>query len=156
MPCKATQDDWVLVKSSDKTWSTGGGNGNPLQYPYMRTPWPIWTGKKLWHRKMNPTPPWPPRAEGVQYATGEQLRAITDSFRQNEVTGSKQKWCSVVDVSGGERKAQCFKEQYYMGTCNVRSMNQGKLEMIKQEMARVNEHLHLRNQWTKIDWNGWI
>ena len=45
----------------------------------------------------------PPRSEGVQYATGEEQRAITNSPRKNEVTGPKQKQCSVVEVSGGER-----------------------------------------------------
>ena len=45
---------------------------------------------------------------------------------------------SVVDVSGGEGKIQCCKEQYCKGTWNVRSMNQGKLEVVNQEMARVN------------------
>ena len=50
----------------------------------------------------------------------------------------KQKQRSVVDVSGHESKVQCCKEQYCIGTWNVRSMNQGKLDMVKQEMARVN------------------
>ena len=43
-----------------------------------------------------------------------------------------------MDVSGGESEVQCYKEQYCIGTWNVRSMNQGKLEVVKQEMARVN------------------
>ena len=38
MPCRATQDRWVMVKSSDKTWSTGGGNGKPLQYSCRKNP----------------------------------------------------------------------------------------------------------------------
>ena len=42
-----------------------------------------------------------------------------------------------MDVSGGENKVQCCKEEYCIGTWNVRSMNQGKLEVVKQEMARV-------------------
>ena len=46
--------------------------------------------------------------------------------------------CLVVEVSGGKSKGQCYKEQYCKGTWNVRSMNQGKLDMVKQEMARVN------------------
>ena len=45
---------------------------------------------------------------------------------------------TVVDMSGGESKVQCCKEQYCIGTWNVRSMNQGKLDVVKQEMARVN------------------
>ena len=43
-----------------------------------------------------------------------------------------------MDVTGDGSKVQCFKEQYCIGTWNVRSMNQGKVEVVKQEMARVN------------------
>ena len=76
--------------------------------------------------------------EGVQYVTGEEWRAITNSCRKNEVAGPKQKQRSVVGVSGGESKVQCCKEQYCIGTWNVRSMNQGKLDMVKQEMESMN------------------
>ena len=51
---------------------------------------------------------------------------------------NKQKKYPVVDVTGDRSKVQCCKEQYCIGTWNVRSMNQGKLEVVKQEMARVN------------------
>ena len=57
----------------------------------------------------------PPRMEGVQYATGEERRAINSS-RMNEAAGPKRKRHSVVDVSGGESKIQCCKEQYCIGT----------------------------------------
>ena len=58
---------------------------------------------------------------------------------------------STVDVSGGESKVQCCKEQYCVGTQNVRSMNQGKLEVIKQEMAKVNiDILGI----SKLKWTG--
>ena len=50
----------------------------------------------------------------------------------------KQKQHPVVDVTSDGSKVQCCKEQYYIGTWNIRSMNQGKLKVIKQEMARVN------------------
>jgi len=50
----------------------------------------------------------------------------------------KNKQCPVVGVTGDESKVQCYKEQYCIQTWNVRSMNQGKLEVVKQEMARVN------------------
>ena len=50
----------------------------------------------------------------------------------------KQKQHPVVDVTGDESKVQCYKEQYCIGTWNVRSINQGKLEAVKQEIARVN------------------
>ena len=50
--CRATKDRWVISKSSDQMWSTGEGNGNPLQY---FCPWTVWKGKKLWHCKMSST-----------------------------------------------------------------------------------------------------
>ena len=76
-----------------------------------------------------------PRSEGTQYATEEEER---NSSRRNEKVVPKQKQHPAVDVSGGESKVRCCKEQYCVGTWNVRSMNQGKLEVVKQEMARVN------------------
>ena len=53
----------------------------------------------------------------------------------------KQKEYPAVDVTGDRSKVQCCKEQYWIGTWNVRSMNQGKLEVVKQEMARVNVNI---------------
>ena len=79
----------------------------------------------------------PPRSEGVQYATGEEKRAITDSSWKNEVAGPVWNQRSVVDVSGGQSKIRCCKEQFCIGTWNDRFMNQGKLD-VKQEMARMN------------------
>ena len=76
-----------------------------------------------------------PRLVGAQYAIGKEQR---NSSRRNEEAEPKQKRCPVVDVSGGESKVQCYKEQYCIGTWNVRSMNQGKLEVVKQEVAEVN------------------
>ena len=73
----------------------------------------------------------PPRLEGVQYATGEGQRAIGNSSRKNEVAGPKRNQCSVVDVSGGESKVRYCKEQYCIGTWNIRSMNQGELDVVK-------------------------
>ena len=65
----------------------------------------------------------------------------------------KQKQYPGVGVTGDRSKVQCCKEQYCIGTWNVRSMNQGELEVVKQEMARVNVNI-LGNQQTKMDWNG--
>ena len=76
-----------------------------------------------------------PGSVGAQYATGDQWR---NNSRNNEGMKPKLKQYSVVDVTGDRSKVRCYKEQYYIGTWNVRSMNQGKLEMVKQEMARVN------------------
>ena len=76
-----------------------------------------------------------PRSVGVQYATGDQWR---NNSRKNEETEPKQKQHPVVGVTGDESKVLCCKEQYCIGTWNVRPMNQGKLEVVNQEMARVN------------------
>ena len=63
----------------------------------------------------------------------------------------KQKQCPVEDVTGNGSKIQFCKEQYCIGTWTVKSMNQGKLEMIKQEMARVNiDILGI----SKLKWTG--
>ena len=72
---------------------------------------------------------------GTQYATGDQWRT---NSRKNEETESKQKQNLVVDVTGDGSKVGCCKEQYCTGTWNVRSMKQGKLEVVKEEMTRMN------------------
>ena len=53
----------------------------------------------------------------------------------------KQKQYPAVDVTGCRSKVRCYKEQYCIGTWNVRSMNQGKLEVVRQEMAKVNVNI---------------
>ena len=63
---------------------------------------------------------------------------MRNNSRKNEGTEPKQKQYPAVDVTGDRSKVRCSKEQYCIGTWNVRSMNQGKLEVVKQEMARVN------------------
>ena len=75
-----------------------------------------------------------PRLVGAQYATGDQWR---NNSRKNEGMEPKQKH-PVVDVTGDGSKVRCCQEQYCIGTWNVRPMNQGKLEIVKQEMASVN------------------
>ena len=89
-----------------------------------------------------------PRSVGTQYARGDQWR---NNSRMNEETEPKQKQYPVVDVTGDRRKVQCYKEQYSIGTWNAESMNQGKLEVVKQEMARVNINI-LRI--SELKWNG--
>ena len=76
-----------------------------------------------------------PELVGAQYATGDQWR---NNSRKNEGMEPKQKQYPIVDVTGDRSKVQCYKDQYCIGTWNVRSTNQGKLEVVKQEMARVN------------------
>ena len=91
-----------------------------------------------------------PRSVGAQYATGQEW---WNRSRKNEEAEPKKKKCPVVDVTGNGSKVRCCKEQYFIGTWNVRSVNQGKLDVVKQEITRLNEHWHLRNQWTKKDEN---
>ena len=69
------------------------------------------------------------------------LEISGDSSRKNEEMDPKQKQHPVVDVAGDRSKVQCCKEQYCLGTWNVKSMNQGKLEVVKQKMARVNIYI---------------
>ena len=76
-----------------------------------------------------------PRSVGAQYVTGDQWR---NNSRKNEGMELKQKQYQAVDVTGDRSKIRCCKEQYCIGTCNVRSMNPGKLKVVKQEIARVN------------------
>ena len=93
-----------------------------------RIPWTIWKAKRYdtgrWYTL--------PRSEGVQHVTADVQRAITNSSRKNEGAESKQKRCSVVDVSGGESKVWCCKKQYCMGIWNIKSINQGKFDVVKQ------------------------
>ena len=69
---------------------------------------------------------------------------ITPTFAKKEEMEPKQKQHPVVDMTSDGSKVQCCKEQYCIGTWNVRSMNQGILELVKLEMERVNQHF--RNQ----------
>ena len=86
-----------------------------------------------------------PRSVGARYATEDQWR---NNSRKNERMEPKQKQHPVVDVTGGGSKVRCCKEQYCIGTWNVRFMNQGK-KVVKWEMARM--YVDSRNQRTKMD-----
>ena len=79
-----------------------------------------------------------PRSVSAQYATGDQWR---NNYRKNEGMETKQKQYPIVDVTSDRSKVRCCKEQYYIGTWNVRSMNQGKLEAVKQEKERMNVNI---------------
>ena len=76
-----------------------------------------------------------PRSVGAQYATGDPWR---NNSRKNEETESKQKQHPAVDLTGDGGEVQCCKEPYCLGIWKVKSMNQGKLKVFKQERARVN------------------
>ena len=123
MPCRVTQDEQVMVESSDKTWSTGEGNGKPLQYSCLENPMNSMKRQKDRILKDELL-----RSVDDQYATGEEW---INNSRKNEEMELKQKQHPVVDVTGDGNKVQCCKEQYCIGTWNVKSMNQGKLEVVK-------------------------
>ena len=123
MLCRATQDGWVMVESSDKTRSTGEGNGKPIQYSCLKNPMNSMKRKK--DRTLKDELP---RSIGAQYATGDQWR---NNSRRNEETKPKQKQHPVVDVNGDGSKVRYCKEQCCIETRNIRSMNQGKLEVVK-------------------------
>ena len=111
-------------------WSTGEGNGKPPQYSCFENP--MNSIKRQNDRILKEELP---KSVGAQYATGDQWRY---NSRKNEGMEPKQKQHPDVDVTGDRNKVRCYKEQYCIGTWNIRSMNQGKLEVVKQKMARVN------------------
>ena len=122
----------------DRSWWRGLTKHGPLEKGMasyfsilaLRTPWTVWKGKKIGHWKMSS-----PGQVGGQYATGDQWR---NNSRKNEGMEPKQKQYPVVEATGDRSKVWCCKEQYCIETWNVSSVYQGKLEVIKQEMARVN------------------
>ena len=90
MPCRATQDGQVMLESSDKTWSTGEGNGKPLHYSCLKN-----LMNSMKKQKVRTLKDELPRSGGTQYATGDQWR---NNSRKNEETEPKKN--PVVDVTG--------------------------------------------------------
>ena len=119
-----------MVESSDKTWPTGERTGNPLQYSSLKN-----SMNSMKRQKDRTLKDELPRSIGAQFATGDQWK---NNSRKNEELESRQRQHSAVDVTGDRSKVQCCKEQYCIRTWNVRSMNQGKLEVVKPKMVRVN------------------
>ena len=148
---------WWRVLTKYGPWE---GNGKPLQYSCLENP--MNSMKRQKYRTLKDELP---RSVGAQYATRDQWK---NNSRKNEGMESKQTQHPVVDVIGDGSKAWCCKEQYCIGTWNVRSMNQGKLEVVKQEMARVNINIlgiskpnwtgmgefNLRCPWYLLLWAG--
>ena len=111
-------------------WSTGEVNGKPLQYSCFENPM-----NSMKRQKDTTLKNYLPRLVGAQQATGDQWR---NNSRKKEETEPNQKQHRAVDVTGDGSKVRCCKEQYCTGTWNVRSINHGKLEVVKQEMTSVN------------------
>ena len=96
MLCRATQDRWVMVESSDKMWCTGEGNGKPLQYSCLENP--MNSTKRQNDRILKEKLP---RSVDAQYATRDQWR---NNSRKNEEMEPKQKQHPIVDVTGNGSK----------------------------------------------------
>ena len=111
MPCGATKDGWVMVERSDRMWSTGEGNGKPLQYSCLENPMNSRKRQndRILKEKLS-------RSVGAQYASGDQWR---NNARKNEERESNKKQHPVVDVTGDGSKIRCCKEQCRIGTWNV-------------------------------------
>ena len=142
MLCGATQDGRVMVERSDRMWFTGE-NGKPLHYSCLETP--MNSMRRQNDRILKDELP---RSVGAQYATGYQWR---NNSRKKEGMEPKQKQNPVLDVTGDRSKVLYCKEQCWIGTWNVRSTNKGKLEVVKQEMARVNVNIL---GISKLRWTG--
>ena len=111
------------MESSDKMWSTGEGNGKPLQYSCLENP--MNSVKRLNIRTLKDELP---RSVDAQYPTGDQWR---NNSRKNEEMDQKQQQHPVVDVTGDGSKVRCYKQQHCIGTWNVRSKNREKLEAVR-------------------------
>ena len=101
MPCRATQDRWVMVESSDKMWSTGEGNGKPLQYSGLENPMNSMKRQndRILKEELS-------RSVGAQYATGDKW---SNNSRKNEEMEPKQNQHPVVDVTGDEERSNAVK-----------------------------------------------
>ena len=111
MLCGATPDGWVMVERSDRTWSTGEGNGKPVKYSCLENP-----TNSMKRQKDTTLKDELPRSVGAQYATGDQWR---NNSRKKEGMEPKQKQYPLVDVTGDRSKVRCFKEQYRIGTLGL-------------------------------------
>ena len=101
--CRATQDRWVMVGRPDRIWSTGEGNGKPLQDSCLENPM---NSMKRQNDRLSTDKL--PRSLGAQYATGDQWR---NNSRKNKGMEPKQKQYSAVDGTGDRSKIRCCKEQ---------------------------------------------
>ena len=138
-----TQDWWVLERSNTM-WSTGERNGKPIQCSCLENPTNSMERQndRILKEEL-------PRSVSAQYATGDQWR---NNSRKNEGMELKQKQSPAVYVTADRSKVWSCKEQYCLGTWNVRSMNQSKLEVVKQEMARVNIDIIAIRKLRYLEW----
>ena len=105
------------------------GMANHLVFFASRTPWTVWIGRKIWHQKMSPSD-----QKVSNMLLGECGETVTKRMKSlGQSRNDAQLWI----FHGGESKVWCCKKHYCIGTWNVRSLNKGKLDIIKQDMTRV-------------------
>ena len=136
-----------MVQRCDKMWSTGEGNGKPLQHSCLENPL-----DSMKRQKRYDTEGWDPTPQVCRSPVCYWRRV--EKYLQEEWRG----WAKakMTPRCGCVRKVRCCKEQYCIGTWNVRSMNQGKLEVVKQEMARVNINLLGISELKWTEWSNLI
>ena len=146
MPCRATQDRRIMVESSDKMWSTGEGNGKWLQDPCLEN-----TMNSMKRQKDMTLKGELCKLIGAQCATGEQWR---NNSRKNEQMERKQSntqlwmWL-VVEVKSDTVKSNIAEEPGMLGPWIQVNWKWSTGDSKSQ-------HRHFRNQWTKMDQNGWV
>ena len=136
MPCRATQDGQVIAESSGKMWSTGEGNGKP---PPVYLPWELHElcrRTKLWHQKMSP--PGLKVSNILLGKSGGELLRVPERMKQlGQSRNDTQLWmCPVMKVKSNASENNIAQEPVMLG-----SMNQGKLDVAKQETVRINIHI---------------
>ena len=141
--CRATQDGQIVVECSDKKWSAGDENGKSLQYSCLENPMKVWKGKKIGHWTEN-SPGW--QVPNMLLEISGEIPAERMK-RQTQRKNNTQLWMWVVT----EVKSNAVKSNIALEP-GIRSMNQGKLEVVKQEMARVNIDILGINElkWTRM------
>ena len=146
MPCRATQDRWITVKSSEKMWSTKWRRKWQTTLVFFAwNPKNSEEAKKMWHQKMSP--PDQKVSNMLLEKSGGQLLIAPERMKWLGQSGNN----SVVDMSSAEREVWRYNEQYWIGTWNVRSGNRGKLDVVTQEMARLNLNILGINE---LKWMG--
>ena len=140
MPYRATQYRQVMVESSDKARSTGEGNGKPLQYSCLEKQYE--KTKRIWHQKISPLS-W----QVSNMLLGKSGEIAPERLKKLGQSGNNGQLWRV----SSESNIRCCKEQYFIGTWNLRSMNQHKLDMVKEETERVNINILGISQ---VKWTG--
>ena len=143
MPCRDTQDRG----HGGEFWQNMVHCGREWQTTSVFLPWE--SHEQHEKAKRYDTERWTPQVGRCPIVTREEWG---NSSTMNEEEEPKEKQCLAVDMTGDGGKVGCCKEQYCIGSWKVRWMNQGKLEVVKQKMARVNEHWHFRI--SELKWTG--